>query len=116
MQTSFRTLMLLLVAAVIAAPLAVQGLLLDRAAARQLPAGCHEDGGNIPVPAPASHSCCQVGHHPAILQQSSASRPSLQISAQVESCQDAAVVAVSNSFPSIVIESGSPPVMSPLRV
>jgi hypothetical protein len=108
--------MLLLLAAVIAAPLALQGLLLDRAAARQLPAGCHEDGGSIPAPAPASHSCCQVGHHPAILQQSSVSRPSFQISAQVESSPDAAVSAVSHSSLSLVIESGGPPTMSPLRV
>ena len=107
---------MLLLAGVIAAPPAAHGLLLDRAAAQQLPAGCHEDGGNIPAPAPASHSCCQVGHHPAILQQSSAWRPSLQVSAQVESSQDVAVVAASNSFASLVIESGGPPVISPLRV
>jgi hypothetical protein len=115
MQTFSRTLVWLLLATVIAAPLAAQGLLLDRAAA-QPPAGCHEDGGNVPAPAPTSHNCCQVGHHPAILQQSSSSRPALQGLAQVKSSQDAAVVAAFNSFPSIVIESGGPPVMSPLRV
>jgi hypothetical protein len=115
MQRFARTRVLLLLAAVIAAPFAAQGLLLD-AAARQLPAGCHEGGGNIPVPTPASHGCCQVGHHPAILQQTSASRPSLQISAQVESSHHAVVVVVSNSSPRLVIESGGPPVMSPLRV
>jgi hypothetical protein len=106
----------LLLAAVIASPLAAQGLLLDRAAAQQPPAGCHEDGGNVPAPAPASHNCCQVGHHQAILQPSSVSRPALQGLARVESSQEAAVVAALDSFPSIVIESGGPPVMSPLRV
>jgi hypothetical protein len=115
MQTFARTLVLLLLTAVIAAPLAAQGLLLD-AAAQQLPAGCHEDGGNIPVPTPTSHSCCQVGHHPAILQQTSASRPSFQGFAQLESFEEAAIVAVLNSSPTLVIESGGPPVMSPLRV
>lgn len=107
--------MLSLLAAVIAAPLAAQGLLLDHAATQQ-PAGCHDDGGMVPVPAPASHNCCQVGHHPAILQQCSVARPSLQGLAQVESSQDAATVAAFNSFPSCVIVSGGPPVTSPLRV
>ena len=108
--------MWLLLAAVIAAPFAALGLLFDRAAAQSPPAGCHEDGGNVPAPVPASHNCCQVGHHPAILQHSSVSRPVLQGLAQVESSQEVAVVAALNSFPSRVIESGGPPVMSPLRV
>jgi hypothetical protein len=116
MRTFSRTLVWLLLAAVVAAPLAAQGLLLDRAAGQQPPAGCHEGGGNLPAPAPASHNCCQVGHHPAILQQSSVPRPALQDLAQVESCQEAAVGDALDSWPSIVVESGGPPVMSPLRV
>ena len=112
--------MLLLLAAVVATPLAAQGLRPD-GPTHERPAGCHrstdhDDGGSVPAPGPASHSCCQGGHHPAMLQQSSSLRPSLQLSAQVVSSQDAPVVAAFHPLQSYVVVSGGPPVMSPLRV
>jgi hypothetical protein len=107
-------LVLLLLGAVITAPLAGQGARPDPASHEQL-AGCHEDGGNLPAPGPNSHACCVASHHPAILQQNSASRPLLQVSAGVESL-DATVAAAFDRFPSFVVASGSPPLMSPLRV
>jgi len=114
MPTISKSLVLVLLVGVITAPLAAQGLRLDRPS-HDRPAGCHEDG-HVPAPGPTSHSCCQVGHHPAILQQISTSRSSLQVSAQVVSSQDAPVVAAFHPFQSYVVVSGGPPVMSPLRV
>jgi hypothetical protein len=114
MQTISKTLVLLLLAAVITAPLAAQGLRTD-VSLQERPAGCHEHGGNVPS-SPTSHNCCQVGHHPAILQQSSISRLSLQGSALVEYCHHAAVAAALSNHPTIVIVSGDLPLTSPLRV
>ena len=115
MQAFSKTLVLLLLAAVVAAPLAAQAL-QPGAPRHQRPAGCHEDGGNAPAPTPISHSCCEGEHQPAILQQGSTLRSSFQVSAQVESSPDAAVVAAFNPFPSFVVASGGPPVISPLRL
>jgi len=114
MHVFSKMLVLLLLGAVITAPLAGQVLWPD-AASYQRAAGCHEDGGNLPAPGPNSHACCVASHHPAILQQNSASRPLLQVSAEVESL-DAIVAAAFDRFPSFVVASGSPPLMSPLRV
>jgi hypothetical protein len=115
MQVFSKMLVLLLLGAVITVPLAGQVLWPD-AASHERAAGCHEDDGNLPAPEPTSHTCCLGVHHPAILQQNSASRPLLQVSAAVESSLDAAAVSAFDPFPSFVIASGSPPVMSPLRV
>jgi hypothetical protein len=114
MQTISKTLVLLLLAAVITAPLAAQGLRTD-VSLQERPAGCHEHGGNVPS-SPTSHSCCQVGHHPAILQQTSISRLSLQPSALMEYSHCAAMAAAISKLPSLVIISGDPPLAPPLRV
>src|SRR5271170_3021776 len=114
MQSLFKTLVCLLLIAVITAPLGALGQRPD-APAREQAAGCHEDGGSVPAPAPTSHNCCQNGHHPAILQRSSGSRPSLHISAQVESSVSAIIVAP-GLFRNFSVVFVGPPVMSPLRV
>jgi len=115
MQAFSKMLVLLLLAAVTAAPLAAQGFRSDLASHGRA-AGCHEDDGNLPAPEPTSHTCCLGEHHPAILQQSSTSRPLLQVSAAVEYSLDAAAVAAFNLFPSFAVASVRPPVMCPLRV
>ena len=115
MQAFSKMLVLLLLGAAIAAPLAGQALWPD-VTSYQRTAGCHKDGGNLPAPEPASHTCCLGVHHPAILQQNSASRPLLQVSAGVESSLDATVAAAFDPFPDFVVASGGPPLISPLRV
>ena len=115
MQAFSKMLMLLLLGAVMTAPLAGQVLWPDPSS-HERPAGCHEDDGSVPAPGPNSHACCVASHHPAILQQNSASRPLLQVSAEVESSLDATVAAAFDPFPGFVIASGGPPLMSPLRV
>jgi hypothetical protein len=114
MQAFSKMLVLLLLGAAITAPLAGQVLWPDVASYRT--AGCHKDGGNLPAPEPNSHACCVASHHPAILQQNSASRPLLQVSGEVESSLDATVAAAFDPFPSFVVASGGPPLISPLRV
>jgi hypothetical protein len=108
-----KTLAWLLLVAVIAAPLGAQVLPSD-ALAHERPAGCHEDGGNVPAPAPVSHYCCQNMHHPAMVQNST-SRPSLQASASVVFPVDTIIVAPS-LFQNFSVASDGPPAMSPLRV
>ena len=115
MQTLSKMLAFLLLNPLLASPMVAQGFRPDLAS-HERPAGCHEHDGEVPSPAPASHSCCLSSHHPAILQQVSTWRPSLEISTQIESSVDVAVAAVFNPFPSLTVAFGGPPVMSPLRV
>jgi hypothetical protein len=115
MKVFSRALALLLLGAVIAAPLAAPGLLAS-ASALQPPAGCHEDGGQAPAPGPVSHQCCQGAHHPAILQQPSTPRPSLQSLALANFTRHVNAATGPVSFPNQVMASGDPPTMSPLRV
>jgi len=115
MQAFSKMLVLLLLGAAITAPLAGQ-VLWPYVASYHRTAGCHKDGGKLPVPGPNSHACCVASHQPAILQQNSTSRLLLQVSAAVESSLDAAAVAAFDPVLRFVIASGSPPVMSPLRV
>ena len=115
MHAFSKMLVLLLLGAVISAPWAAQVLRSDTIS-HERAAGCHEDDGNLPAPEPTSHTCCLGVHHPAILQQNSASRPLLQVSAGVKSSLGATVVAAFDPFPSFVVASGGPPLISPLRV
>jgi hypothetical protein len=115
MQALSKMLAFLLLSPLLAAPMVAQGLRPDLASDAR-PAGCHEDHGNVPAPAPASHSCCLASHHPAILQHSSTWRPSLEVSAKVESYPDVALAAALNPLPSLMVAFGGPPLMSPLRV
>ncbi len=115
MQAFSRILVFLLLAAVITAPLAAQGLRPDDRY-HERPAGCHEDAGNVPVPRPASHSCCHVGHDFAILQQSSTLPLPLQLSSPVDVMPHSVAAAEPGDFLNLVIVSGDPPVPSPLRV
>jgi hypothetical protein len=116
MQALSKTLVLLLLAAaLISAPLAAQ-VLLPEASSHERPAACHEDGGSVPTPEPASHSCCEGGHDFAILQHSPTLPSPLQLSAQVDFIPHSVAVAEPNGFLSFVIVSGDPPITSPLRV
>src|ERR1039458_5528956 len=114
MQALSRTLVFLLLAAVITAPLAAQGPRPD-GPSQERPGACHEDGGSVPAPGPTSHSCCLAAHHPAILQQSSTLRTSLHGSARVYFVPHSVAVARPRTFPNLVIVPGNPPILSPLR-
>ena len=115
MQAFSKMLLFLLLAAVITAPLAAQGLRPDDPS-HERPAGCHEDAGKVPAPGPASHRCCQGGHDLAILQQSSTLSSPLQLSAQVDFMPHSVAAAEPGDFLNLVIVSGDPPILSPLRV
>ena len=115
MQAFSKMLVFLLLAAVITAPLAAQGLRPD-GPSHERPAGCHEDAGNVPAPGPTSHNCCQGGHDLAILQQSSTLPSPLQLAAQVDFMPHSVAAAEPGDFLNLVIVSGDPPILSPLRV
>jgi hypothetical protein len=115
MQAFSKSLVLLFLAAVMTAPLAAQGL-GPQIPSQERPAACHEPSGNVPGPGPTSHSCCQGTHHPAILQQSSISRLSLQVLALVEYSHLPVMAAALNQLPSFAIVTADPPILSPLRV
>src|SRR5579863_3029911 len=114
MQLFSRTVGLLLLVAVTIVPLAALDFLPD-AASHGRPAACHNDGGSVPAPEPASHSCCQAAHYPAILQ-SSASLTSFQRSTKADFFPYSVASASLAGFRNVVIVSGDPPITSPLRV
>jgi hypothetical protein len=105
----------LLLSLMMAAPMAVPGLVAS-AGAQQPPAGCHEDGGKVPSAGPVSHQCCQGAHHPAVLQQPSTPRPSLLSLALTSLIRHLDAFAGPVSFPNQGMASGDPPTVSPLRV
>jgi hypothetical protein len=115
MQTLSKTLVLLLMAAAITAPLAAQELRTE-VSSQDRPAGCHGNNRNAPAPGPDSHICCASAHQPAILQQTPTFRPSLQASAWADFALHSFAVMLSGTFPNPVIVSGDPPKLSPLRV
>ena len=83
------------------------------------PASCHEHGGNLPGPQPASHRCCQIGHQPAILQQASSvdsGRQSARILPRTEIVEPGLAIAAVNAFPHLLIPTGDPPSSTPLRI
>jgi hypothetical protein len=114
MQPLFKTLVFLLLAAMITAPLAAQDLRPD-VSSHQRPAGCHDDG-NIPVPGPTSHSCCQSGHDVAMLPQASCLDLSSQAAVPLMHSERTIVFVVLSGFSNLAIVSGDPPVTSPLRI
>jgi hypothetical protein len=114
MQSLFKALVLLLLAAVIAAPLAAQGL-TPEFSSDQRPAGCHQHTAPVPQPGPTSHSCCQGGHYPAIVQQGPTA-PSLRDSVQFVFMPDSLASRKLASSPNLMIVCSDPPIISPLRV
>ena len=115
MPPLFKASVLLLLAAVIAAPLAAQGLAPEFAPDQRL-AGCHQHTTPVPEPGPASHSCCQVGHHPAIVQQGSTVQSPLHYAAQLVFVPDLLAPTKSARSLNLATVRGDPPVTSPLRV
>jgi len=115
MQALSKTLVLLLLAALITAPLGAQTVLSD-GSPHERPAGCHEDGGSVPTPEPTSHSCCEGGHDFAILQHSPTLPSPLQLSPQTDFIPHSVAAPDPASFLNFVIVSGDPPITSPLRV
>jgi hypothetical protein len=115
MRFIFKTSMMLLLAAVITAPLAAQslpsGLNPD-----QRPAGCHQHTTPVPEPGPTSHYCCQAEHHPAIVQQTPTVRPEHRGTTQLVFMPDSAATAKLANSPNVVIVCSDPPIVSPLRV
>ncbi len=115
MQFLCKTAVLLLLTAVIVAPLkALENY--PSVGGREALAGCHEDSGNVPTHRPVSHSCCQGGHHTAIVQQGTTSRSPLRGSAWLALMPDSVPHGMLASSPNLMIVCSDPPIISPLRV
>ena len=115
---SLNALVVFLMAAVLAAPVAAQGWSASSGAKARL-AGCHDDRPMVPMvpaPGPGSHQCCQSGHDLAFLLASSSPEMSLEVSALIRLPRSAVTLAMLLSLPNLAIVSGDPPILSPLRV
>jgi hypothetical protein len=113
MQFLSKAAVLLLLIAVMVAPLAAQENYASGTQERS--AACHEDSGNVPAPRPVSHSCCQAGHYSAIVQQTSTVRPPLRVSVQFVFMRDSVSLGLGTPS-SLAVMCGDPPIASPLRV
>src|SRR6266853_3588453 len=88
MKSGSKILALLLIAALVTAPLAARSLALavanhaPSAAVDERPAGCHAHGGQSlplsPLPAPVSYQCCLTGHDAAVVPASTSPQPPAQ--------------------------------------
>jgi len=116
MRLSSKVLVLLLLGAVASISLAGHILPLS-IVPHERPAGCHEHGQQAPVPEPVSYKCCQAGHHSAILQESSTSRPVLLHLLRVaDFAEPFTNVCSLRTFRHLLISSSDPPSNTPLRI
>lgn len=115
MRFLFKTSLVILLTAVITAPLAAQSL-PSGVNPDQRPAGCHQHTTPVPEPGPVSHSCCQRGHYPAIVQQGSTVRPEHRGATQLVFMPESAATAKLANSPNLVIVCSDPPIVAPLRV
>jgi hypothetical protein len=111
-ESASNLLMLLLVTAIVTAPL--RGQETPMFVLHERPAGCHQHDA-VPRPQPVSYSCCQAGHDSAILLFSLSSQPD----AEPVSYMRLAQTPVRDIFRKVVriaSSSADPPDIAPLRV
>ena len=128
MKIGSKILALLLIAALVTAPLAARSLALavanhaPSAAVDERPAGCHAHGGQSlplsPLPAPVSYQCCLTGHDAAVVPASTSPQPPAQCQyAQVTLQIQSALTAYSlGGLEVSLLLSGDPPGTTPLRI
>ena len=113
-KSSPNWLVILLLAAMIAVPLAGQDGSLVMAPAR--PAACHQHGG-APASQPVSYRCCQSGHDSAILQSSLASQlDSADLDTPLERTDIFAPPSKVQIVRRVSTSSADPPNLTPLRI
>jgi hypothetical protein len=118
MKPLSKTLAVLLLGALTAGSAATQ-LFPAISAPRERPTSCHEDGRKVPAPQPASHRCCQIGHQPAILQQAfstDSGRLPARILPRMEIVEPALAMIALDIIPNLLIPTGDPPGLAPLRI
>ncbi len=115
-KTLAKVLAVLLAVAVTVAVPAVQAL-FAAPGSHERPAGCHERTGQVPTPGPVSYQCCRAGHHAAIVQPLSASRPvTLYVAPATISGQFLTSASAVAGARDRLTESGDPPGALPLRI
>jgi len=113
MRAGSKSLMFVLLACVVTAPVAALTFSASRTP-HQRPAGCHDEGNKTPAPEPVTHQCCQSGHDAAVVQK--AHPPSLVASA-ILTLTAAEPTTLSPRLPaSQPIQSGAPPGLTALRI
>jgi hypothetical protein len=105
----------LLLAAMIAIPLAGQDGSLMMEPAR--PAACHQHDGGAPASQPVSYRCCQSGHDSAILQDSPTSQlDSADLGTPFEWTDIFAPPSKVQIVRQVATSSADPPNLTPLRI
>ena len=104
-----------LLGAMLAAPMAAQALTVERNDPER-PAGCHEETGQPPTPAPTSHQCCQSSHDFAIVQQRFIEQGGLGVVSPISFAQSPEQPAPPCDFLNPAIVPGDPPSALPLRI
>jgi hypothetical protein len=105
-----------LLVAMTVASVATQAFLFSPGIARTAP--CHGHSSPLRSPGPVSHKCCQTGHQAAVLQEAAKARHSTQtcvwaIAGRPELLIPPRSVETSSNQ---LIPSGSPPIITPLRI
>src|SRR5258708_7427026 len=77
-------------------------------------AGCHEHGGTVPAPSPASYQCCVEGHHAAI--PGGTFTPPALVVPTPHARSEFLTSATGSYFVVSTVPSHTPPGIAPLRI
>ena len=105
----------ILLGALLAAPLTVQASIAERNGPDP-PAGCHQETGQPPTPAPTNHQCCQSSHDFAIVPQRHIEQSSLLALSQVVLAPSPELKVSAGGLVRLAIAPGDPATAPPLRV
>jgi hypothetical protein len=124
MKIGSKILGLLLIAALVTAPLATRALAepdhasAPLAAPLEHPPACHTHGGN-PVPhspLPANYKCCLIGHDAAVVQDSTSQQPAAQYTVAPPQIESLPTGYFLGGLQVSMVLSTDPPATTPLRI
>ena len=115
MKFFIKAVVLVLLGAVLAAPLAAQASIAERNGPER-PASCHQETGQPSVPTPTSHQCCQSSHDFALVPQRCVGQACLEAVSQVMLAPSPELKGSARDFVHLAIAPGDPPTAPPLRV
>ena len=130
MKFGLKILGLLLITALVIAPLAMNALAEAGHASASFvgqlaglgarPAGCHAHGGkslpDSPRPVPVSYQCCLTGHDAAVVPASHSPQPSAPRSRVIQQIKPALTICFLGSLGVLMVLSADPPGTTPMRI